>query len=73
MIFVIRPLMMLRSGQIRSVGYFSTTMKSSLSLFRYQRPIMASNGGGPSRLPSARLVAAVAELTSLGNIGRIVI
>ena len=30
------------------------------------QPIMASNGGGPSRLQSARLVAAVAELGSFG-------
>jgi hypothetical protein len=33
---------------------------------RAAQPFMASNGGGPSRLQSARLVAAVAELGSLG-------
>ena len=32
-------------------------------------PFMASKGGGPSRLHSARLVAAVAELGSEGVIG----
>ena len=31
------------------------------------QPISAANGGGPSRLQSARLVAAVAELGSLGG------
>ena len=32
--FVIRPLTMLRCGQIRIVGYCSTTMRNSLSLSR---------------------------------------
>src|SRR5438105_1575294 len=32
------------------------------------QPCAAANGGGPSRLPSPRLVAAVAELGSLGAI-----
>ncbi|MEN9616856.1 MAG: hypothetical protein RL022_2278, partial [Chloroflexota bacterium] len=36
--------------------------------WRRVQPIMASNGGGPSRLQSARLVAAVAELGSLAVI-----
>src|SRR6266542_3087579 len=32
------------------------------------KPCAAANGGGPSRLQSARLVAAVAELGSFGDV-----